>query len=99
HLNGEWSTCSFIFAPVQEKDAVQYYENHLADIKKWCDCNSVVTEKLRTKWFKRAAQNFGIIEAVQETHIGEEDQRALRLELEGRTGDTDSEDEGDAEAT
>jgi hypothetical protein len=35
-------------------------------------------------------------ELEQDTHIDDKDQHALRSQLEGRTGDTDSEDEGDA---
>ncbi|KAJ7718056.1 hypothetical protein B0H16DRAFT_1337658, partial [Mycena metata] len=97
HLTEEFSTGTYINASFQEKDVVQSYRTHLADIEKWMSCNPVVTEKLRRKWFKRAARNFGPAEPAADTHIDEKDEDALRKELEGRTGDTDSENEGDAE--
>ncbi|KAJ7717262.1 hypothetical protein B0H16DRAFT_1799442 [Mycena metata] len=98
HLTGEWSTGSYLPTPFAEKDVVQSYRIHLTDIEKWINCNPVVTEKLRKKWFKRAAQNFGPVEPKEDTHLDEEDQDALRMELDGRTGDTDSENEDAAEA-
>ncbi|KAJ7718085.1 hypothetical protein B0H16DRAFT_426704 [Mycena metata] len=55
HLTGECSTGSYLPTPFAEKDVVQSYRTHLTDIEKWINCNPVVTEKLRKKWFKRAA--------------------------------------------
>ncbi|KAJ7263642.1 hypothetical protein B0H12DRAFT_1068964 [Mycena haematopus] len=63
--------------------------------EKWIKCNPVVTENLRRKWYKRASQHFAPAEPEKGTHIEEEDEDALRLELAGRTGETDSEDEGE----
>ncbi|KAJ7876760.1 hypothetical protein B0H14DRAFT_3436507 [Mycena olivaceomarginata] len=63
--------------------------------EKWIKCNPTVTEKLRRKWYKRAAQDFAPAEPEQCTNIDAEDQDAIRMELEGRTRDTDSEEEND----
>ncbi|KAJ6540665.1 hypothetical protein B0H19DRAFT_1078065 [Mycena capillaripes] len=97
-LTQEWSTGTFIQAEFTEKEMGVSYRTHLSDInEKWIKCNPAVTEKLRRKWYKRASQHFSPAEQEQSTHIDEEDQDALRLELEGRTGETDSENEGEME--
>ncbi|KAJ7853961.1 hypothetical protein B0H14DRAFT_3449923 [Mycena olivaceomarginata] len=95
-LTQEYSTGVHIPAEFTEKDMLKSYHTHLADIEKWIALNPAVTEKLRCKWYKRAAQDILPTELEQDTHIDDEDQHALRSQLEGRTGDTDSEDEGDA---
>ncbi|KAF7328217.1 hypothetical protein MVEN_02561500 [Mycena venus] len=97
-LTQEYSTGVHIPAEFTEKDMLKSYHTHLADIEKWIALNPAVTEKLRRKWYKRAAQDILPTEPEQDTHIDEEDQDALRSQLEGRTGDTDSEDESDAAA-
>ncbi|KAJ7847692.1 hypothetical protein B0H13DRAFT_1907174 [Mycena leptocephala] len=98
-LTQEWSTGTFIQAGFTEKEMGESYRTHLSDINdKWIKCNPTVTEKLRRKWYKRASQHFCPAEPEQSTHIDEEDQDALRLELEGRTGETDTENEGAMES-
>ncbi|KAJ7216107.1 hypothetical protein B0H12DRAFT_1241919 [Mycena haematopus] len=93
-LTQEWSTGTHVPATFTEKDMAASYNTHLSDInEKWIKCNPVVTENLRRKWYKRASQHFAPAEPEKGTHIEEEDEDALRLELAGRTGETDSEDE------
>ncbi|KAJ7192316.1 hypothetical protein GGX14DRAFT_578183 [Mycena pura] len=88
----EWATGVELRTKFSEKDMSEAYQTHLADInEKWIKCNPTVTEKLRRKWYKRAAQDFAPAEPEQRTNIDVEDQDAIRMELEGRTGDTDSE--------
>ncbi|KAJ7205622.1 hypothetical protein B0H12DRAFT_1243435 [Mycena haematopus] len=95
-LTQEWSTGTHVPATFTEKDMAASYNTHLSDInEKWIKCNPVVTENLRRKWYKRASQHFAPAEPEKGTHIEEEDEDALRLELAGRTGETDSEDEGE----
>ncbi|KAJ7712002.1 hypothetical protein B0H14DRAFT_3902417 [Mycena olivaceomarginata] len=71
--------------------------------EKWIKYNPVITENLRRKWYKRASQHFAPAEPKKGTHIEEKDEDPLRLELAGRTGETDSEgedgnkDEGEGE--
>ncbi|KAJ6586559.1 hypothetical protein B0H10DRAFT_2198033 [Mycena sp. CBHHK59/15] len=88
----EWLTGVHVPAGFTKKEMNQAYRTHLADINdKWIALNPVVTEKLQRK-----CQDIALAEPEQDTHIDEEDQDALRLELEHRTGDTDSEKEDDA---
>ncbi|KAJ7318308.1 hypothetical protein DFH08DRAFT_971380 [Mycena albidolilacea] len=95
-LTQEWSTGVEVRTKFSEKDMSEAYQTHLTDInEKWIKCNPTVTEKLRRKWYKRAAQDFAPAEPEQCTNIDAEDQDAIRMELEGRTGDTDSEEEND----
>ncbi|KAF7349789.1 hypothetical protein MVEN_01278900 [Mycena venus] len=97
-LTQEYSTGIHIPVEFTEKDMHQAYLTHVADIEKWIGLNPVVTEKLRRKWYKKAAQHIAPAEREQDTHIDNEDQDALRMQLDGRTGDTDSENEDDAAA-
>jgi hypothetical protein len=54
-LTQEYSTGIHIPAEFTEKDMLKSYHTHLADIEKWIALNPAVTEKLRCKWYKRAA--------------------------------------------
>ncbi|KAJ7898896.1 hypothetical protein B0H14DRAFT_3554329 [Mycena olivaceomarginata] len=95
-LTQEWSTGVEVRTKFSEKDMSEAYQTHLTDInEKWIKCNPTVTEKLRRKWYKRAAQDFAPAEPEQCTNIDADDQDAIRMELEGRTGNTDSEEEND----
>ncbi|KAJ7300728.1 hypothetical protein DFH08DRAFT_828185 [Mycena albidolilacea] len=86
-LTQEWSTGVEVRMKFSEKDMSEAYQTHLTDInEKWIKCNPTVTEKL---------QDFAPAEPEQCTNIDAEDQDAIRMELEGRTGDTDSEEEND----
>ncbi|KAJ6601844.1 hypothetical protein DFH09DRAFT_1069396 [Mycena vulgaris] len=61
------------------------------------DVNKVVVEKIRSKWYRRASQpnSHGLCASGNvHTHIEDDDEESLRIELAGRTGDTDSEAEG-----
>ncbi|KAJ7776027.1 hypothetical protein DFH07DRAFT_799057 [Mycena maculata] len=82
----EWSTGTHIPDTFTEKDN--------ADINKWCATNPTVTEKIRARWYKRASRTLGFEASSKErTNIDDARQEAIRSELEGRTGDTDSEPE------
>ncbi|KAJ7749095.1 hypothetical protein DFH07DRAFT_1035458 [Mycena maculata] len=90
----EWSTGTHIPDTFTEKDNAASYETHLKDINKWCATNPTVTEKIRARWYKRASQTFSFEASSKErTNIDDVRQEAIRSELEGRTGDTDSEPE------
>ncbi|KAJ6580263.1 hypothetical protein B0H10DRAFT_2235393 [Mycena sp. CBHHK59/15] len=97
-LTQEYSTGVHIPVEFTEKDMHKAYLTHVADIEKWIALNPMVTEKLRCKWYKKAAQHIAPAEPEQDTHIDNEDQDALRMQLDGRTGDTDSENEEGAVA-
>ncbi|KAJ7623112.1 hypothetical protein DFH06DRAFT_1340423 [Mycena polygramma] len=65
-------------------------------VEKWIKLNPTVTENLRRKWYKRASQHYAL-DPVEESHIDGDDENFLRSELEGKTGDTDSEEELEVE--
>ncbi|KAJ7438104.1 hypothetical protein B0H11DRAFT_2105686 [Mycena galericulata] len=92
----EWSTGMFIQAKFYEKDVADRYEVHLADTKRWSNCNEAVVETLRRKWYRRASQTLSATApSATPTNIDEDHEDALRLQMAGRTGDTDSESGGD----
>ncbi|KAJ6564346.1 hypothetical protein B0H19DRAFT_1140846 [Mycena capillaripes] len=99
--NREWSTGKFVASAFAEKEVGESYKTHLQDIQRWAEYDTVVIDKLRRKWYKRASQSLGPVTAADAaTHISVAREDALRAELAGRTGDTDSEPEqidGDAE--
>ncbi|KAJ7495744.1 hypothetical protein B0H11DRAFT_2276744 [Mycena galericulata] len=98
HLTMEWTTGVLVPSLFTEKDMAKSYDIHLADIKKWCETNPTVTENLRKKWFRRSSQALGLARPVEEsTNIDATHQEALRSEWEGRTGETDSEEEDDGD--
>ncbi|KAF7361033.1 hypothetical protein MSAN_01133700 [Mycena sanguinolenta] len=91
----EWSTGSFIQAKFTEKDLAKMYQVHLTDTQTWNACNEAVAEKIRQKWYRRASQTFitDTSETALASNIDSARADALRAELAGRTGDTDSEPE------
>ncbi|KAF7358734.1 hypothetical protein MSAN_01212400 [Mycena sanguinolenta] len=91
----EWSTGSFIQAKFTEKDVAKVYKVHLADTQTWNACNEAVTENIRRKWYRRASETFitDTPEAALSSNIDSAQADALRAELSGRTGDTESEPE------
>ncbi|KAJ6533902.1 hypothetical protein DFH09DRAFT_1325553 [Mycena vulgaris] len=104
-LANEWSTGIHVVSNFTEKEMIKPYRTHVDDINEWCDYDPLVTENIRRKWFKRASQTFGLAAKSEgRSHIDTNQQDALRAELAGRTGETDSEPEledevvGDAQA-
>ncbi|KAJ7911233.1 hypothetical protein B0H13DRAFT_2660635 [Mycena leptocephala] len=90
----EWSTGVHVPAEFSEKEVLQSYETHLNDIKHWASMNEGVVDNLRRKWYTRAIRSFGpAASSNSSTHINRSREEALRAELAGRTGETDSETE------
>ncbi|KAJ7333267.1 hypothetical protein DFH08DRAFT_966102 [Mycena albidolilacea] len=90
--NSEWSTGKHEQSTFSEKQVGRDYLTHLADIKNWAKINPEVVDKLRRKWYTRASHLTGSSATANvQTHITPTQADALRAELAGRTGDTDSE--------
>ncbi|KAK6974641.1 hypothetical protein R3P38DRAFT_3239041 [Favolaschia claudopus] len=91
----QWSTGSFIASKFTEKAVVDSYEKYVKDVEKWSAMKPSVVENIRKKWYRRASETL-TSEVINdnESSINDAQEEALRAELEGRTGDTDSEDEG-----
>ncbi|KAJ7754279.1 hypothetical protein B0H14DRAFT_2476855 [Mycena olivaceomarginata] len=96
----EWSTGVFIPAKgFYEKDVAAKYRTHLADAEKWSACNPTVVENIRRKWYRRASETLvPSTLTTMSTNIDDAQEEAMRDELAGRTGDTDSEDENNIAA-
>ncbi|KAJ7790485.1 hypothetical protein B0H14DRAFT_210673 [Mycena olivaceomarginata] len=93
HCNSEWSTGKFVMAEFTEKEVSKNYATHLKDIQRWADINKGVVDNIRRKWYKRASQGLVADASEGATHISQTWEEALRAELAGRTGETDSESE------
>ncbi|KAJ7238854.1 hypothetical protein B0H12DRAFT_1025514, partial [Mycena haematopus] len=97
HCNSEWSTGRLVPAEFKEKDILAKYTMHLTDITTWAEINKSVVDNLRLKWYTRASRTLGGPSPDVTTNINDARADALREELAGRTGLTDSEAEMDEE--
>ncbi|KAF7353285.1 hypothetical protein MSAN_01516500 [Mycena sanguinolenta] len=91
HCNSEWSTGKHVVAEFKEKDLIKKYTTHLADITTWAELNKAVVDNLCLKWYTRASRTLSGLAPDIVTNIDETRAGALREELEGHTGLTDSE--------
>ncbi|KAJ7159500.1 hypothetical protein C8R46DRAFT_1224092 [Mycena filopes] len=99
HCAKEWSTGQFVQADFQEKDILSNYNTHLQDIQRWADLDQELVLRLRTRWYTRASRALGVeAKSGVHTNITQTREELLRQELAGRTGETDSENEGGDEA-
>ncbi|KAJ7271418.1 hypothetical protein B0H12DRAFT_1320089 [Mycena haematopus] len=95
----EWSSGSFIQGKFTEKEVGKRYRVHLADTETWSKLDEAVVKKIRHNWYRRASETFLTEPASQvSTNIDDAAIAALRAELAGRTGDTDSEAEMEIDA-
>ncbi|KAJ7193474.1 hypothetical protein GGX14DRAFT_577263 [Mycena pura] len=91
--NSEWSTGKHQQSTFSEKQVGKDYLAHHADLENWAKMNPEVVDKLRRKWYIRASSHLtgsGATTSIP-TYITPTQADALRAELAGRTGDTDSE--------
>ncbi|GLB45850.1 hypothetical protein LshimejAT787_3300010, partial [Lyophyllum shimeji] len=88
----EWSTGKHVQTEFTEKDLLKQYLVFRADIDKWQKMNITVTTNKCKKMFIRACKNAGLTAAAvpKPQLTGDAEERA-RKELEGHTGETDSE--------
>ncbi|KZP10911.1 hypothetical protein FIBSPDRAFT_962690 [Athelia psychrophila] len=87
----EWSTGTFEQAIFNEKAGCECYKGHLESLKKWEAGNPSVIANIRMKLFNRALRSAGGAAALQEAGVTNEAIQRAHQELEGRTGETDSE--------
>ncbi|KAF8814137.1 hypothetical protein BYT27DRAFT_7266802 [Phlegmacium glaucopus] len=85
HCLKEWSTGRHVWANITEKDLKAAYCVHKVDLLAWQNVNV-------PKLYTRACRNAGVPEDLEPvTRIVGDVEEQLRDELEGRTGETDSE--------
>ncbi|KAG6808948.1 hypothetical protein H0H92_002282 [Tricholoma furcatifolium] len=88
----EWLTGKFDQGVFRERLVKNQYEVFLADLTEWHHMNPEVTTNRRAKLYRRALKASGVeaLKGPTPTLVGENRERA-RKELEGHTGETDSE--------
>ncbi|KAF8805888.1 hypothetical protein BYT27DRAFT_7257811, partial [Phlegmacium glaucopus] len=89
----EWSTGAFLQATFFEKDVIHAHKIYRVEVKTWSSINFAVTLNIRKKLFSRALRNAGVVDedaTIISGLVGEAKDR-VQTELDGRTGDTDSE--------
>ncbi|KAJ7456369.1 hypothetical protein B0H11DRAFT_2321670 [Mycena galericulata] len=92
HCAQEWSTGRFVAAQFSEKSMLASYTDHVNDIQKWAALNVNAVTNIRIRWYERASRALGLATASKgDTNISFNREAALRDELDGRTGATDSE--------
>ncbi|KAJ7199446.1 hypothetical protein GGX14DRAFT_572828 [Mycena pura] len=99
HCIEEWSTGKHVSSEFKETKFKANYDKHLAAAQEWNDINPTVVGKIRQKMYIRASASRASKESHPEPTAGIDAAQAdaLRAELSGRTGDTDSEVEGSVE--
>ncbi|KAK7035125.1 hypothetical protein R3P38DRAFT_3184678 [Favolaschia claudopus] len=97
HCANEWKTGVYVQTGFDETSIAEMYPKHLASIEQWNAMEPEVVKNIRTKFFKRASNGLIVSSvAVDKTsQIDADQEMALRAALAGRSGLTDSEDEGE----
>ncbi|KAK0493098.1 hypothetical protein EDD18DRAFT_1357018 [Armillaria luteobubalina] len=93
----EWASGKFAPKPLDEDVQWPRYLAHLADIRKWCKANPKVTGNILKQWHNGARSSTGVKAKQMATGYlnDEEEETRVMADLEGRTGETDSEDDDD----
>ncbi|KAK0490114.1 hypothetical protein EDD18DRAFT_1109668 [Armillaria luteobubalina] len=93
----EWASGKFVPKPLDEDVQRPRYLAHLADIRKWCKANPKVTGNILKRWHNGARSSTGVKAKQMATGYlnDEEEETRVMADLEGRTGETDSEDDDD----
>ncbi|OBZ73623.1 hypothetical protein A0H81_06562 [Grifola frondosa] len=94
----EWSTGKHVQAQFRESDHKDVYLNYLGDLQRWEKSAPQVVTNIRKKWHDRARRIAGAMaDSVVNRSVSENAMKAAQLELQGRSGLTDSEDDSGAE--
>ncbi|THU82451.1 hypothetical protein K435DRAFT_808275, partial [Dendrothele bispora CBS 962.96] len=71
-----------------------FYKKYLDELQSWTDCNPVFVENFRKRMYSHAREKLGIDPTRVESLITGSIKANMRIELADRTGETDTEDEG-----
>ncbi|OBZ67721.1 hypothetical protein A0H81_12088 [Grifola frondosa] len=94
----EWASGKFIQAQFRESDHKETYQNHLKDLMEWERSAPEVVRNIRKKWHDRARRIAGAVpENATNGRVSVSAMNSAKLELQGRTGLTDSENEDEDE--
>ncbi|KAF8953161.1 hypothetical protein BDZ97DRAFT_1873705 [Flammula alnicola] len=88
----EWTSGKCVKAKMWEKDVLSRHTVFRKDLSDWQELNPMATAGLRKMLYVRSRRNAGVTENIEmkQTITGAAKDR-IRDELEGRTGETDSE--------
>ncbi|KAJ7057569.1 hypothetical protein C8F01DRAFT_1371708 [Mycena amicta] len=95
----EWKTGCRIKAPFTGKAVASKYYVMLVDLLEWDSVNPSFSHKIRTKWAKKFRKATGIDDAtlsMEDGIVTEDLKEKIRRDQEGRTGETDSENDSDS---
>ncbi|KAF8951859.1 hypothetical protein BDZ97DRAFT_1931639 [Flammula alnicola] len=88
----EWSSGKFEKATLWEKNVIARHKVFREDLEKWGQQNESVIKALRKKLYTRARRDAGAAElSTVKSSLTADALDRVRAELEGRTGETDSE--------
>ncbi|KAG5649910.1 hypothetical protein H0H81_001523 [Sphagnurus paluster] len=101
HCISKWHSGVFVQANFKEDNVSNFYKVSLADLRKWTTLNPTVMTNKRKKLFDRAfKKSGGITSGEPQIQLKGDAEERARRELEGHTGETDSEgDKHDDEAS
>ncbi|KAF8197616.1 hypothetical protein BJ912DRAFT_822601, partial [Pholiota molesta] len=88
----EWATGRFVKGKLWESGVIERHKVFRKDLEEWQELNPVAVTGIRKKMYLRASRNAGVVDisTAKQALVGEARERA-RKDLEGRTGETDSE--------
>ncbi|OBZ68083.1 hypothetical protein A0H81_11961 [Grifola frondosa] len=92
----EWASGKYVQAQFRESNHKANYQNYLQDLMEWERSAPEVVQNIRKKWHDRARRIAGAVaENAFNGRVSVNAMNSAKLELQGRTGLTDSENEDD----
>ncbi|PPQ99923.1 hypothetical protein CVT26_009255 [Gymnopilus dilepis] len=90
-----WSTGTYVAANMYETEVRERYYQFESHLQQWHDVKPEVVDKMLTTLYNRAYRDAGATEESSTNSTPDNNELArMREELEGRTGETESEEEG-----
>ncbi|PBK70868.1 hypothetical protein ARMSODRAFT_1017646 [Armillaria solidipes] len=92
HCINEWADGNFKAQELHETTQNARYINHLKDINAWCKEDHKVTMNIRRLWTTKGRTHADIQpKQASDGYVNDAERERLRADLQGRTGETDSE--------
>ncbi|SJL00660.1 uncharacterized protein ARMOST_03973 [Armillaria ostoyae] len=98
HCINEWADGTFKVQELHETTQSARYVNHLKNIKAWCKEDQKVTANICRVWTTKGRTHAEIQpKQAANGYVNDAERVQLRVDLQGRTGETDSEAEDETE--
>ncbi|KAK0209857.1 hypothetical protein IW262DRAFT_1301911 [Armillaria fumosa] len=96
HCIDEWSNDTYQSLKLNEDIQAACYNSHLKDINNWCSGNTTVTANIHHLWATKGCTHVNVWpKQTTDGFIDDTEKERLAAELQGRTGEMDSEAEND----